>query len=711
MYGNTTACAGLATGQACPPSCNANYQFITVPNTSAAIVCNYGQWIIKGYCLSNALAVNGHSSHVVVPSVVAQIHLSAGRRLAQQTEGRALQAAGTPQLGYEWASANAGVFAPAYAKALGVALSQVLVDVVLASSLNPSSGGRIRRLSNETTQAHSQGASEAIVSALQSSSAPSRSLQQNVSSAFGLDLHVLLDGVSAGAAASEGATQVQKINALVANPGAMSNAMKAELVLQGKALPQGLDAMTAQLTAPPFYVVDFVAPSTIWHSGSWSECSTGCGHGLQTRYVGCPRSALPGVCDGAKPTAEQICTDWRDCEPSFMCPFAGMSRLSDPLCEVQGGLVIGMICLIALCFCCLCFRKIQMKNRTPKEDFTNIRNDGTNANARSQWSVDEAGANSRIIWEAAEVGNREKDIEVAEPGSSDVENEAIAPALNIRIAGVLPYYRDDSVEYFSQSNQYWVRGQILEERMGVSGSLTYTVIVGQSKQVRSLVPLTSLRNGFVKYELCEILSERLDEWNPGIIAADPTKYPTMQGYVARLLSEEGEPKDIVRVSANRVRRRFPVGSNVEVYHDEENGWIKATVIKSGAAKTNVRDPDHSRRMITRTVELSRMDDVDENSEGEQVVASTTSVRPEVELVVVDEHGRSGVIPLWAKVTIRTSWWAGQACPAGEPFVKTVSSHLLRFCDGDIVRIAGTSVADDDEESDMNLSDLQSDMSM
>ena len=62
------------------------------------------------------------------------------------------------------------------------------------------------------------------------------------------------------------------------------------------------------------------------------------------------------------------------------------------------------------------------------------------------------------------------------------------------------------------------------------------------------------------------------EWVSAFVADEQSPATTVAGYCVQLRTS---PAQCFRVDANRVRRRFPPGSCVEIYKGEAEGWVKA----------------------------------------------------------------------------------------------------------------------------------------
>jgi hypothetical protein len=228
-----------------------------------------------------------------------------------------------------------------------------------------------------------------------------------------------------------------------------------------------------------------------------------------------------------------------------------------------------------------------------------------------------------------------------------------------------PYCIHTDVEYYSSSNHTWVHGQIydvppLPLGAPVSG-LRYDVVVGKTRQMRRLVPLNVLRTALLKNEPCEIMSNTMVEWSPAIVEEDP-KTPTITGYTVRLLTG-----DVIRVAADRVRRRFKVGSPVEFFAGGLDGWVHAVVIEPSGNQvlldegkgaddgyaTNQKYPHGGAEVLMSNFEQQGQPLIIANSAGEVQVR----------------------IQMWANVKVRLSK------SSGDSKTLTVSAHLLRRSPG------------------------------
>jgi len=226
-----------------------------------------------------------------------------------------------------------------------------------------------------------------------------------------------------------------------------------------------------------------------------------------------------------------------------------------------------------------------------------------------------------------------------------------------------PYCEHTEVEYYSSSNHSWVYGKISEMtplRRGVPESaVTCDVVVGKTQQMRRFVPLSVLRTPLRKKEPCEIISNissGLVEWSPAIVDDDP-KAPTIAGYTVRLLMG-----DVVRVAANRVRRRFPAGSEVEFFAGGEVGWTKALVVEPGDTKVLVHEGAGVEDLRS-TNEKCSQGGADLTLNFEQTNQPLVMVSGETQISM----------NMWSEVEISLH------ASSGDSRAMRVSGHLLRLC--------------------------------
>jgi hypothetical protein len=703
LDGSHEQCAGDATGVLCVPACNAAYQFVTTPNnTNKAIECIYGTWFIRGTCIREEIVILGNVDLVTVPAALMSIIvLTNPNDLASQATANA------PNLDYQWANENEAVVVSALAKALVVDSSRILLEVLMPAMIPTMLSSAGRRLPSAAMQGNT-------------------SLQQAIS--FGLRSYLILD--------PPGDANFANLNFVN-----VASQFIAELKAQSTVLPLGLSAATAELRPPPVYIPEYVTASSAWQTGPWSTgCSTTCGNGIDTRLVACPRSSHnPLACD-VEPAAQQACNRWDGCPKTFLCPMGESPANS---CASQSGMVLGGIGAIILCCCGCCGLWVARKCRKPKygeeaifiPDETRVEA-GEAAKAKNEkvkWHSEDVSSDeprspgklkTKIIWDLSqdflekhatrgellvvaeenEKSDAEERGQVSTRSTSESRDQAAGLTLmNIQVHNAeLPYQRYHTIEYFSKTNQVWVRGEILEDPEvwpGRSAPIVYTVGVGIRTQVRRQVPLMALRFPLQKYERCEVLSKQLDRWVPGIIAEDQPIAPTSAGYCARLCTSDGtlrqDAQSLVRVAANRVRRRFPIDQEVEFYAGEVEGWIKAIIVEPGNNKNNLRGASQT------------AGDGEANRDSEAIV-DTSAIKISVvdddgyHLLLYDEAGKQpGAIPLWAQVKV--------SLPEQGGTVKVVSAHLLRNSGLGLERVPGASVRD--TESEVNLSDIASEMNL
>ncbi|CAE8619812.1 unnamed protein product, partial [Polarella glacialis] len=138
------------------------------------------------------------------------------------------------------------------------------------------------------------------------------------------------------------------------------------------------------------------------------------------------------------------------------------------------------------------------------------------------------------------------------------------------------YQIGQKVEYYSNTHCKWLPGRIngpgrVAYYSGDEGSPTYDVFVGlQCYQLRNSVELSCLRVPLTQSEPVEYYSRRMSQWLRASVHGRQSA-PTTFGYRIVLLSSL---EDVLEsVPAEKLRRRFPVGSLIEVYQGRELGWI------------------------------------------------------------------------------------------------------------------------------------------
>lgn len=177
--------------------------------------------------------------------------------------------------------------------------------------------------------------------------------------------------------------------------------------------------------------------------------------------------------------------------------------------------------------------------------------------------------------------------------------------------------------------------------------------------MRRLVPLNVLRTPLRKNEPCEVISNLSGgtvEWSPAIVDEHPAA-PTITGYTVRLLMG-----DVMRVAANRVRRRFPAGSQIEFFAGGAEGWTKAVVVEPGDTKVAFH-------------EGSGVDDRHgTNEKCSQGGVDLTLNFEQTGQPLIMGFGETQVgIDMWSTVEISLQRSNGASS------VMIVSAHLLRFC--------------------------------
>eukprot|EP00928_Gymnodinium_smaydae_P100162 TRINITY_DN9761_c0_g2_i7.p1 TRINITY_DN9761_c0_g2~~TRINITY_DN9761_c0_g2_i7.p1 ORF type:complete len:535 (+),score=91.64 TRINITY_DN9761_c0_g2_i7:1494-3098(+) len=162
--------------------------------------------------------------------------------------------------------------------------------------------------------------------------------------------------------------------------------------------------------------------------------------------------------------------------------------------------------------------------------------------------------------------------------------------------GITLYENGQVVEYYSATLKRWVRAYVKDIRLE-AGELLYDVFV--SRQARMDVPLPMLRPHLRRGEPVYLVDgdARVNCVVAGrqCLSCTTSGYQVLRGDPAAGstdgVDEEGNPFPAIahvakggplrarldRVSASRLHRRFPVGSEVEVYRGPMRGWCPATV--------------------------------------------------------------------------------------------------------------------------------------
>lgn len=271
-----------------------------------------------------------------------------------------------------------------------------------------------------------------------------------------------------------------------------------------------------------------------------------------------------------------------------------------------------------------------------------------------------------------------------------------------------PYHKYSHVEYYSQTNCSWIHGRILRQCCmpadTPSNPVKYDIAVSRTGQVRRFVPMNLLRMPLRRNEPCEVLSNKMDQWLPAFVAGEQQITPSLTGYRIRLCSGE-----LVRADIGRVRRRFPAGSNVEVYLEAEGGWARAIVVESWDTNTNIELAEAGANDAIECRQRAASEPFSNQFQAASVPvqwrcrADTEPLPPQPrggllektrhalssgtvtgfvsrfdevseQPLVVNHLGQLFELAMWAQVQIRICDHSGRTD------AMTASAHLLRFCD-------------------------------
>jgi len=135
------------------------------------------------------------------------------------------------------------------------------------------------------------------------------------------------------------------------------------------------------------------------------------------------------------------------------------------------------------------------------------------------------------------------------------------------------------VEYWSQTHAKWLPGTTICQGITHADtpdlpSYTLSLKTGVASQLRHSVPLALIRRAFAESDEVSLLLDDKEGWRPGVIIA---RSSIPLGYRA-LLTSGAASETVVEVKAERVRQRFPDGSDVVVFRGLDMGW-KAGVVR------------------------------------------------------------------------------------------------------------------------------------
>lgn len=150
-------------------------------------------------------------------------------------------------------------------------------------------------------------------------------------------------------------------------------------------------------------------------------------------------------------------------------------------------------------------------------------------------------------------------------------------------AQALPAYEDgEPVEYFSQSHSRWIAGRVHSDVLqGDRLGLTYSVSIKTRSrtQLREHVGLDELRAPFRAEDLVEVyFAEDGGMWAPAVVDGEQGVHSWTAAHGYRVsLCRDGRREASQRISAVRLRRRFPEGFLVQLYRGPTVGWVAAVV--------------------------------------------------------------------------------------------------------------------------------------
>lgn len=222
-------------------------------------------------------------------------------------------------------------------------------------------------------------------------------------------LHVIVVLTAAMQAQYSPQENVNKIlaAALQSGGGGVVQSIITALEAAGVPVPSNLAKATLAQSGTPQYIAQFVHVVPDWIVTAWSECSTQCGDGTQTRKVSCST----GVCSKAEPAAEQSCSEDAGCPISIF---------------VWIGIGIGAFVLC--CMACLNYCRIKMKPQKSGQKIINLNPEDEHNKERTKFTVIRP-AVMESMTAAGEKGlaesqsTRLKDLEAG----NDVEEGAVAP--------------------------------------------------------------------------------------------------------------------------------------------------------------------------------------------------------------------------------------------------------------------------------------------
>lgn len=353
-----------------------------------------------------------------------------------------------------------------------------------------------------------------------------------------------------------------------------------------------------------------------WTTSAWSACSETCGDGIQTRTIGCSLAWDYAACFvlGDEPESTQDCTNYDGCPFYPLCPLGKGQSLA---CGQQLGILIGIFAFIALLILLRFLLYLRRKLRPPKGGRLRL----GELNNSVAWAIVDDKGKEHVALEESSGSRRAKmhivwDITLAqvqewvgsdEPSAKDTYDELAddaeqAPATARLVANrlkppevvtadlllqdtdkyfdALPdgshvfVHTGDGVEYFSDRHKTWLAASVrVKMKPGSSDApeAQYDLKLGLTAQPRLAVPLSSMRPPLRRGEPCFFFVD--DKWLPAIVTAKDAK-SSIIGYTIHIVDHK---LDVPCIQANRLKRRYPSGSRVEIYRGLDEGWLPAVV--------------------------------------------------------------------------------------------------------------------------------------